>query len=145
MIRTDALMEARRWIGTPYHHQASRLGAGCDCLGLVRGVWRSLYGDEPERFPPYAECLSRQNNGLTSGFQRWLIEIPLEDAVAGDVLVFAWRCGEPARHCGVISGSTHFIHAYWRRAVAESALTSWWNRRRIAAFSFPERDSSWAS
>ena len=24
-----------------------KLGAGCDCLGLLRGVWRSLYGDEP--------------------------------------------------------------------------------------------------
>ena len=31
---------ARGWIGTPYLHQASCRGIGCDCLGLVRGVWR---------------------------------------------------------------------------------------------------------
>jgi len=30
--------EARRWIGTPYVHQASSFQAGCDCLGLIRGV-----------------------------------------------------------------------------------------------------------
>ena len=43
--------EARRWIGTPYVHQASSFQAGCDCLGLIRGVWRHLYGAEPERLP----------------------------------------------------------------------------------------------
>ena len=37
---------ARGWIGTPYHHQASVKGVGTDCLGLVRGVWRELYGCE---------------------------------------------------------------------------------------------------
>ncbi|NCO16648.1 MAG: peptidase, partial [Alphaproteobacteria bacterium] len=40
--------EARRWIGTPYVHQSSARGAGTDCLGLLRGVWRALYGVEPE-------------------------------------------------------------------------------------------------
>ena len=36
------------WIGTPYRHQASLKGVGCDCLGLVRGVWRAVIGAEPE-------------------------------------------------------------------------------------------------
>jgi len=36
--------EARRWIGTPYRHQASLIGVGCDCLGLVRGIWRAVVG-----------------------------------------------------------------------------------------------------
>ena len=38
---------ARAWLGAPYRHQASALGAGCDCLGLARGVWRALYGPDP--------------------------------------------------------------------------------------------------
>ena len=46
--------EARAWIGTPYRHQASRKGVGCDCLGLVRGIWRGLLGPEPETAPPYS-------------------------------------------------------------------------------------------
>ena len=53
MISRHAILtEARSWIGTPYQHQASAKGAGCDCLGLVRGVWRALWGDEPEIAPP---------------------------------------------------------------------------------------------
>ncbi|MFL5163197.1 MAG: peptidase P60, partial [Microvirga sp.] len=42
------LAEARSWIGTPYRHQASLKGIGCDCLGLLRGVWRGVMGREPE-------------------------------------------------------------------------------------------------
>ena len=36
--------EARRWIGTPSVDQQTVRGAGCDCLGLVRGVWRAVVG-----------------------------------------------------------------------------------------------------
>ena len=51
--RAAVVAEARSWLGTPYHHQGALAGAGCDCLGLVRGVWRDLYGNEPETPPPY--------------------------------------------------------------------------------------------
>lgn len=44
---------ARAWLGTPYVHQASAKGAGTDCLGLIRGLYRELYGQEPETPPPY--------------------------------------------------------------------------------------------
>jgi NlpC/P60 family putative phage cell wall peptidase len=47
-LERAVVAEAMDWIGTPYRHQASRKGVGCDCLGLVRGVWRALYGREPE-------------------------------------------------------------------------------------------------
>ena len=53
MDRAALLTEARRWIGTPYRHQASTMGSGADCLGLIRGVWRNLFGKEPEQIPPY--------------------------------------------------------------------------------------------
>ncbi len=43
---------ARAWIGTPYLHQASAKGAVCDCLGLIRGVWREVHGAEPMPVPP---------------------------------------------------------------------------------------------
>ena len=46
--RDEIVRAARRYIGTPYHHQAALAGAGCDCLGLIRGVWRDLYGAESE-------------------------------------------------------------------------------------------------
>lgn len=44
---------ARGWIGTPFRHQAAVRGAGCDCLGLVRGVWREMCGTVPFTVPAY--------------------------------------------------------------------------------------------
>ncbi|PIW31407.1 MAG: peptidase P60 [Rhodobacterales bacterium CG15_BIG_FIL_POST_REV_8_21_14_020_59_13] len=145
MIRAQVVAEAQRWIGTPYHHQASRPGAGCDCLGLVRGVWRALYGEEPETPPPYPVRALSGDDLLLAVFRRQLTEIPKDQAEAGDVLVFAWRNASPARHCGIQSSDHHFIHAYWRHSVSETQLTPWWRRHCLAAFSFPERDSLWDS
>ena len=54
ITRAAIVAEARSWLGTPYHHQASRKGAGADCLGLVRGVWRTFLGEEPEAAPVYS-------------------------------------------------------------------------------------------
>ena len=54
MLTRDAIAAAARgWVGTPYHHQASCKGVGCDCLGLIRGLWRELCGPEPESLPAY--------------------------------------------------------------------------------------------
>ena len=52
--RSDVVAIARAWIGTPYRHQASLKGVGCDCLGLLRGLWRERNGEEPEAAPPYS-------------------------------------------------------------------------------------------
>src|SRR5690606_4437229 len=53
MTGEKVVAAARAWLGTPYRHRASTMGAGCDCLGLLRGVWRALYGAEPAQVPPY--------------------------------------------------------------------------------------------
>jgi hypothetical protein len=45
LTRPLIVAETRAWIGTPYRHQASLKGVGCDCLGLVRGVWRAVIGE----------------------------------------------------------------------------------------------------
>lgn len=135
-----ALAEARRWIGTPYRHQASCLGAGCDCLGLVRGIWRSLYRDEPQTVPAYQRDVSGTPlaGELMAAAQRHFTEIDKAQARPGDVLLFAAEPGGPARHCAVLSQRQRIIHAYWHRSVCETALTPWWRRRLVAAFAFPD-------
>lgn len=139
MNREDILREVRSWLGTPYCHQASLKGAGCDCLGLVRGVWRGLVGPEPERAPPYtpdwAEALGEES--LLAAARRHLREIPVGEAGAGDVLVFRMGTGTSAKHCGIVSAPGVLTHAYWGRAVTETRLTPWWTRRIVAAFEFP--------
>ena len=135
-----ALQEARLWLGTPYQHQASLRGVGCDCLGLVRGVWRALHGAEPERPPPYrpdwAELGGREL--LRDALTRRLIPLDLADARPGDVLLFRMAPDAPAKHCAVLSAPDRMIHAYWGRACVESWLGRWWRERLVAAFRFPE-------
>lgn len=61
---SDVITEARRWIGTPYHHQARLRGHGSDCIGTVCGVGLALglMGDDfRERFKPF-EGYSRVPN-----------------------------------------------------------------------------------
>jgi NlpC/P60 family putative phage cell wall peptidase len=135
-----ALTEARLWLGTPYQHQASLRGVGCDCLGLVRGVWRSLHGAEPEVPPPYrpdwAELGGREL--LREALGRSLIAIDLADAAPGDVLLFRMAPDAPAKHCAIASADDRMIHAYWGRACVESWLGRWWRERLVAAFRYPE-------
>ena len=95
--------EARGWIGTPYVHQCSTRGAGTDCLGLLRGVWRALYGEEPAPVPAYtqdwAEPSGREE--LLAAAERWLQRKPVAEAAPGDLLLFRMREGRVAKHLGI--------------------------------------------
>ncbi|WP_425407706.1 NlpC/P60 family protein [Hyphococcus sp.] len=142
--RLAVIDAARAWLGTPYVHQASAKGAGCDCLGLVRGVWRDLYGAEPERPPAYTPDWPERHWKRTAGGEtllaaarRNMIERPDKNFEPGDVLVFRVDRAGPAKHCGIVSGEDQFIHAYAGRAVVESWLNRWWRERIAGVFLFP--------
>ncbi|NWG54866.1 MAG: C40 family peptidase [Hydrogenophilaceae bacterium] len=137
IARATILAEARSWIGTPYRHQASVKGAGCDCLGLVRGVWRALYGEEPEPVPPYTPdwAEARGEGTLLQAALRYLA--PAAAPAPGDVLLFRMAHGAPMKHAAILAEDERLIHAYWGRAVVESRFAPWWRARLGAAFSFP--------
>ncbi|MFD2181426.1 NlpC/P60 family protein [Rhodoplanes azumiensis] len=139
ITREDIVAEARRWIGTPYRHQASLQGVGCDCLGLLRGVWRAFHGDEPEPVPPYtpdwAEATGRDT--LVAAATRHLITIDAAAMRPGDVLLFRWRAGLPAKHAAIATSDTTMVHAHDGAAVAEVAIAPWWRRRVAGTFRFP--------
>ena len=130
---------ARGWIGTPYHHQASVRGAGCDCLGLVRGVWRDLYGMEAELPPPYsrdwAEAMGQET--MLAAASRHLCEIAPSMAKPGDVLIFRLRATTAAKHAAILATPSSMIHAMEGAPAAETSLSAWWRRRIAGAFSFP--------
>lgn len=140
--RSTIVAAARSWLGTPYRHQASLRGVGCDCLGLVRGVWREVYGDEPERPPAYGPSWTEGAGAETmaAAARRHLIEIPYTEHRPGDVLLFRWRPHLPARHAGIVGAPDSMIHAQEHAAVAEIALASWWLRHLAYAFRFPGVD-----
>ncbi len=142
-IAEEVVAEARRWLGTPYVHQASCRLAGSDCLGLIRGVWRHIFGEEPETVPAYTADWSeptRREDLLMAG-QRYFRVKPASDEAAGDVLLFRMRQGSVAKHLGIqsaVGGQARFIHAFSGHGVVESALTEPWRRRIAARFSFPD-------
>lgn len=143
-VGNRAAAEARRWIGTPYRHQGSMLGAGADCLGLLRGVWRTLYGVEPETVPAYTPDWSEPQGEETlwEAARRHLEEKPPGQVAVGDVILFRLRDAGVAKHLG-IQGATgcraSFVHAYHGQGVVESPLSTPWARRIVARFEFPER------
>ena len=139
LVRDDIVAETRRWIGTPYRHQASVKGAGCDCLGLVRGVWRAVVGAEPERAPPYAPDWAEASGieSLAAAAARHLTAIPCDEWAPGDVVLFRWRANLPAKHAAIITAPGLMVHAHDGAAVAEVVLAPWWRRRLAYAFRFP--------
>ena len=140
----------RRWIGTPYHDQASVRGVGCDCLGLLRGVWREFVGPEPLGLtgpvPPYSRDWGEVGpvEVLAEAARAAMIELDVSQARTGDVILFRMRPGAIAKHCGILSGrgrygrTNRFIHAYERTGVIEEPLTAAWQRREAYAFRFPD-------
>jgi NlpC/P60 family putative phage cell wall peptidase len=141
---TRVVFAARGWLGTPYVHQASCRGVGCDCLGLLRGIWREVLGAEPEPVPGYTEDWSEtsREERLWNAARRHLVAKPLSAATPGDVLLFRMRESGVAKHLGLqaeVGTTPSFIHAYSGHGVVESALTPPWRRRIVARFAFPER------
>lgn len=142
-VREAAVAEAEKWLGTPYRHQASDRGLGCDCLGLIRGVWLALYGSAPEPEVPYAADWA-ERSGEERLFDAALRycgpAIAVSEMQPGDILLFRWRTQFAAKHAGILCGPDHFIHAYEQAGVIRSALVPAWRRKLAGVFRFPDRD-----
>lgn len=145
-LRAQALAEARAWLGTPYCHQASVRGAGADCLGLIRGIWRRLYGREPERPPAYSPHWGETDGAetLLDAARRWLVPVAETSAEPGDLALFRMRAGGPAKHVGLLSAVPltrgRLIHAYSGHGVVETTLGPAWARRLAGCFRWPAAD-----
>lgn len=138
----DIVDEAREWLGTPYVHQASTKGAGADCLGLLRGVWRVVVGQEPETVPVYSADWSEPQGEerMWRAARRNMIERPPDHLSPGCVLLFRMREAGVAKHLGIVSETgavPRFVHAYSGHGVVENTLSDPWRRRVVACFEFP--------
>ncbi len=151
LLKGAIVAEARSWLGTPYRHQASVKGTGCDCFGLIRGVWRALYGPEPEAVPAYSRDwrVESGKETLIAAGLRHMHSVAINGRQPGDVLIFRMKPGLIATHCGILSavsevnvgsegGLGHFIHAQERGTVNEVPLADWWRRRIVGVFAFPQ-------
>lgn len=137
MAGSDIVAAARGWIGTPYVQGAALRGAGCDCLGLIRGLRAELGAAVPDRIPPYPAgwALRGSDEVLARALPLWLP--PAGGEAPGQVLLFRLRAGAPAAHLGILTGTgaaARFVHAYDRHGVVESPLAAPWARRLVARF-----------
>jgi NlpC/P60 family putative phage cell wall peptidase len=137
--RSAIVGEACTWIGTPYRHQGSLRGIGCDCLGLLRGLWRGLIGPEPEQPDPYSPDWAEAggSESLMQAAQRHLVLLPDCTFAEGDVILFRFRRNVPAKHIGIATGPSRMIHAHEGACVAEVPIVPFWRRRIAATFAFP--------
>ncbi len=138
ITRQKIIETTRSWIGTPYHHQASVKSVGTDCLGLVRGVYRELYGVEAETPPHYSPDWAE-----ATGFESMLkaasrhLDRQKGELQPGDVLIFRLRPGMVAKHAAIVSGPQKMIHAIEGAPVCEVVLSPWWQRHIAGVYCFP--------
>lgn len=139
ITQADIVAEARRWIGTPYHHQASIRDIGTDCIGLVLGVLRAVNIAVPDKLPGYSRDWAEASGAetLLAAAHQHLIEVSPHTAEAGDILIFRYRPRMVAKHAGIVATSATFIHALEGAPVSEVALNAWWRRRIAGAFRIP--------
>lgn len=132
---------AQSWLGTAYRHQGAQKSVGCDCLGLIRGLWAEIYGIVPETPQPYAldwaEC--NQTERMYQAAVRYFgTPLDLSDMHPGCLILFRWHKTSVMKHVGIMSQSHAFIHAYDRVGVTQSTLVPSWRKRIAAVFEFPE-------
>ena len=108
--RAAVVTEARRWIGTPYHHQADVLRAGVDCGMLLVRIYVDT-GVVPAFDPrpyPVQWHLHRDDErylGFLKGHGAEITEPEL-----GDIVV--WKIGRAYAHGGIVVGWPLIVHAY---------------------------------
>jgi NlpC/P60 family putative phage cell wall peptidase len=109
--RKRILIEARKWIGTPYHHKGRVLGAGVDCGGLIYEVYKKFLPLKP--FPTnYAAdwALHRGDELYLDFIAEYVLERPV--AQSADIVLFQY--GRCFSHAGIITESNTVVHAWGR-------------------------------
>lgn len=142
--------EARRWLDTPFVHQASAIGAGVDCGGLIRGVGRAagvldMSDDDWRPWAAYARAPNPRRMG--EAMRLFLRRIRPSKALPGDVLWLQWRDDLPM-HLAILAehkGRRTIIHAYSGAAtpafpegrVVEHGYAAEWPGRLHSAWRYP--------
>ena len=111
---------------------------GCDCLGLLRGVYKEVTGREPENPPPYSPSWDEVGSQelMLAAANKFLVKT--DTIIPGNVLIFRMRRNSVAKHCGIVISQNTMVHAHFSHGVIEENLGSYWISRIAGIFSFPE-------
>jgi NlpC/P60 family putative phage cell wall peptidase len=137
ITREGIIAEARAWLGTRWHHQASRKGVGCDCIGLIAGVARELGVPEAAQFQRDTRFRGYGRTPEPKMLRAAIAEYldPAAEEIPGDILLMRFDA-EP-QHFGFLSSPDYMIHAYAQaRKVVENRIDDTWRRRIVGAYRF---------
>ena len=140
-IHLKMYRKAKEWVNTPYHHQAAVKQVGCDCIGLLVGVWTKLLGNLPVQPPIYSpqwhlhQDESQLIHVLKNTYE--FVEVNASSPPLGSVLCFGLK-GRPAHHAAIVSGENKFIHSYATpKKVVEVTLDESWKKRLTLILDYP--------
>jgi cell wall-associated NlpC family hydrolase len=132
VTREQIVAAARRWLGTPFHHQGRLKGVGVDCAGVIVEVARELkigdvdvqgYGHRPDSRE--LEQLCRDHMTL----------IPFDQSKPGDVLLI--MIDSAPQHLAFRT-DVGLLHSYApARRVVEHGIDQGWADKIVAAFILP--------
>lgn len=98
---------ARSWLGTPFVNGACAIGYGCDCLGLIRGLWAQVTGRPFGSVPPYDVGMRQgaAHDHLLAVLSPRFMAVPQAAPImAGQILVFALRGAAGGETFGGVCG-----------------------------------------
>lgn len=137
---SEIVTMARRWLGTPFHHQARLQGVGVDCVGLVIGVAREL-GVVPSSWDVTGYGRVPDGKQLVHHLDSLLQPVAQSEMRPGDVVLVAFD--SHPQHVGIVGDYVHgghsIIHASGSHGrVLETRLLFTKAMRFVAAYRFPE-------
>lgn len=142
MVQELVIKHAREWLSTPYRHQAALKHFGCDCIGLVRGIWQEIYGAPPKNLtiPSYSPSWAEESNisQLVETCRLYMAEISVSDIVPGDIVIYRMLRTAPPKHCAVMVSPSTIIHAYQKHGVVETPFLNGRTITMTNAFRFLE-------
>lgn len=106
----EVILEAKTWLGTPYHHQGRIKGIGVDCGMLLCEVYHAaghIPFVDPRPYPP--DWYMHQ---MDSKYLDWVREYaePVSEPLPGDIALFHF--GQCISHAAIVVEWPTIIHAY---------------------------------
>ena len=140
------VIEARRWIGTPFVHGARLRGVGCDCIGLVFGAHVAAGLLPPAwwtaTFDPVYRGYSRSPTSAQLDGAMRLAFRETEEVEPGCVVTLS--IGRRAIHAAIVApydgGGLSLLHCLHDIGVREHRLCSSWRSRVAAAWCLDTKD-----
>lgn len=107
--RIAVITEAKSWLRTPWHHNASLKGIGVDCAQFLIEVFVNVGLIERPVIPPYARDRAAHSDTQTILAIMREFTRETDDPEQGDLVVFEF--GRTYSHCAIVIDYPRVIHA----------------------------------